>query len=615
MIMAIAILAVSFSTNAATITLNVDDPSRVEVQVQYEPVTLEAGVDTQFEIEDYTSIYIVAKDGNFLKSVTRRGSYAEQVYNMSSCSLYCNTASDYEGVVWDIVSCNADDARDAEVIVIADEGANISCQRSNTYSYVTLADGENKVKFMSQDEIPLTFSHNTYDKTLYQVTHNNVAVEPQGSYFYVSPQDGDTIKVTSNFPDVDVPVKFTYGEGAEGFITSVTVDGTSVTNYNDDNFTVKLGSKIVIRGNTSDYKFDSLVINGETYTNSYFYSYEFTATETEYNIEVNAHPYGTIKAYVTVDNPNNVTVYRGYSSSGDIVSLEAGVKTEVELSENNPMLSWAAASGCFIDAVSVTIDGVTSTTSSTSLRSIVEGTEISITTGVIVRDKTALVWIDDKTQAQSYCSFYGSYDRYLHSFSQLETGYNEVVFGDIDNPFQLSLYATDSSITPAVYQNDNAVEYKYGYNVTFADKDVVKLFFSTATPSFYNVTFETSGDVSAVSCTKDIISTVEAWQDGFSVLQGTQIDIAGSNIAVEVNGVAVTADENSKYTFTVGQDTNVKITGDSSGIEGISTGVESKDNNVYNLQGILIKKNATDDEISSLAKGMYIINGKKVFRK
>ncbi len=612
----IAVLAISFSTEAATITINVDDPSRVDVQIQYEPVTLEAGVDTKFEIEDYTSIYIVAKEGNFLKSVTRRGSYAEQVYNMNSCSMYCSTAADYDGITWDIVSCNADEARDAEVIIRVDEAANVSCQRSNTYSYVTLEDGvDNKVKFMSQDEVPLQFSHVSWGKSLYKVTHNGTAVEAQGSYFYVYPADGDVIEVTSNFPDVEVPVKFSYGEGAEGFITSVLVDDESVSNFNEENFTVKLGQKVTIYGDTQNFMFDSLVINGETYTSSYFYSYEFTVTETEYDIVVNAHKYGTIKAYVTVDNTDNVTVYRGYSSRGDVIALEAGVKTEVELSENNPYISWTAASGCFIERVSVTVNGITEDrTGSSSLSNIAEGTEISITTGVIERNMSAVVWIDDKSLADYSGSFYGSYDRYLHTFNQLTSGYNTISFADIDNPFYFGAYGStfDSFV---VYQNDAVVEYRYGYNITFADKDVVKIFFATATPSFYNVTFETEGDVSKVSCVKDIITEVAEWQNGFSTLQGTQVELSGEGIEVSVNDAAVVAGEDGKYTFVVNEDTKVKVVNELSGVATIGIDSELKDNNVYNLQGILIMKNATAEQVSSLAKGMYIINGKKVLRK
>lgn len=609
----VAVVAIAFSSNAATVSFNVDDTARVEVQIAYNPVKLTPGVDTSFEIEDYTSISIAVKDGNFLKSVTRRGSYEEQIYNMNSCYIYCSLASDFDGIIWDIVSIDADGARDAEVTVEVDEAANVSCQRSNTYSYVTLQDGENKVKFMSEDEVPLIFSHNTYGKKLYSVTLNGVAVEANGSYFEVSPQNGDKIVVTSNFPDVDVPVKFIYAEGAENFITRVTVDGTSVSNFNEENFTVKLGSTITIYGDTQNYKFDSLVINGESYTTSYFYSYEFTVAEENYEIEVNAHPYGTITAYITVDDVNNVTVYRGYSSNNDVITLESGVKTAVELSENDPLVSWVASSGCYIESVTLTTEGGSvDYTSYSSLSNIAEGAEISITTGIIERSKTAVVWIEDKSLVDYSGSFYGSYDRYLHSWDGLQTGYNIIDFADIDNPFYFGAYGSTFT-SPAVYQNDEVVESRYGYNITFADKDVVKIYFSTTTPALYNVTFIAEGEMDDVECVKDHIVNVDAWKDGFSALQGTQVALSlpEGTLEVTVDGNVVAADENGKYKFIVDKDTEVTVVKDSSGVENVAVS-ETADRNVYNLQGICIVKDATDEQIKNLPAGLYIVNGEKI---
>ena len=49
-----------------------------------------------------------------------------------------------------------------------------------------------------------------------------------------------------------------------------------------------------------------------------------------------------------------------------------------------------------------------------------------------------------------------------------------------------------------------------------------------------------------------------------------------------------------------------------------SVAVDSEDarlKDVYNMQGILLKCNATEDDIHSLAPGLYIIRGKKVLVK
>ncbi len=599
---------ISFHANAATVTINVDDPNRVDVQIAYVSQELVAG-DNQFTVSDYTSISITAKDGNFLTSVQRRGSYSESVYNMTSCNLYVYYATDYDGVIWDVTSCNADEARDAEVVIIVDDASVVSCQRNNSYTYVNLANGENKVKFMSSAEVPLTFSHNAYGSTLYKVTHNGTDAEAQGSRFVVYPQNGDTIIVSANYPDVDVPIKFSYGEGAEGFITSLAVNGTTITDFSNDNFSVKLGSKVTIHGNTQDYKFDSMTINGSAI--SYFYgSYEFTATEESYEIVVNAHKYATFNTYITVDKAENVSVSIG--NSYNTVMLESGVKTTVEVNENNPYIYWTASAGCFITSITVIQgDAVYDYTGSSSI-SATDGMEIKITTGEINRDKTAIIWIDDISLADYGGSFYGSYDRYLYSFSSLQSGYNTIEFFDNDNPFYMTFYGSTIS-SPVVYQNDVTVTGNYG-NYTFADNDVIKVFLGTTEPASYNVSFTIeTGNAEYVNVIRDIIKEVADWQNGFSTLQGTQVTISkedGHSLGVALDENNLTPDENGNFIFTVNQDTNVKLYIDSSdSVEMIMTDQVS---NVYNLQGILVLKNASNKQVSDLPTGLYIINGKKV---
>lgn len=616
-VMAIAMLAFATQANAATITLNVDDASRVEVKVDNVTVELQSGVDKSVEINDGSYVEIRGTEGNWLSSVQRRGSYFEPVY-YNTFSQYISSASDFDGVIWDVESVSLDESRDGEVTInVVDDASVVACELNNTGTSVELVNGENKVKYISTGdlcELPITIRHKYYEN-LYKVTLNGVPVEAENGSFYVTPTSNeDVIEVTANFPDIDVPVSFAYSEGAEGYITGVYVDDEVVTNYNDENFTVKLGAEVTIYFDRNNYMLDSFVVNGESV--SVYSSYTFTVTnETGYNIEVNAHLYGTITAYVTVDDINNVTVYRGYSSSGDVVALESGVKTAVELSENNPLLSWKVASGCYIESVKViTESGEEDKTGSSFLSNVAAGTEIVITTGVIVRDQTAILWIDDKSLASNGGAFQIESDRYLFSFDQLATGYNTVNFSVADNPFNFGAYG----LYPVVYQNDAVIDDYYDsgrYYITFADGDVVKAFFATATPATYGVAFEVAENVPAITCKKDIITEVADWQSGFSALQGTQVDlVAESAVNVTVNGNAVTAGEGNTYTFTVDAETTVKIDADDNAIDGIEVDAVS-DNNVYNLQGILVVKNATAEQIDALPAGMYIINGKKVVLK
>lgn len=51
---------------------------------------------------------------------------------------------------------------------------------------------------------------------------------------------------------------------------------------------------------------------------------------------------------------------------------------------------------------------------------------------------------------------------------------------------------------------------------------------------------------------------------------------------------------------------------DYAGIQGIECDVNACPNSIYNLQGVCLKQNATDDDVKSLNPGLYIIGGKKV---
>ena len=57
---------------------------------------------------------------------------------------------------------------------------------------------------------------------------------------------------------------------------------------------------------------------------------------------------------------------------------------------------------------------------------------------------------------------------------------------------------------------------------------------------------------------------------------------------------------------------NINLDGNATGIENIEQN-QADIYDIYNLQGQLIRKNATS--LNGLAKGIYIVNGKKVMVK
>ena len=96
-------------------------------------------------------------------------------------------------------------------------------------------------------------------------------------------------------------------------------------------------------------------------------------------------------------------------------------------------------------------------------------------------------------------------------------------------------------------------------------------------------------------------------------MKDTQVGItidSTSSAQVVVDGEAVNIDENGVYNIVITKDTEIVIDNTNS-IESIA-GNEATDNNVYNLQGILVIKNASAEQINALPAGLYIVNGKKV---
>lgn len=604
---------IAFTANAASVTINIDDPSRVKVSVNGTEATDLVQGDNVIELTGSygNSVSIEAKENFFLEKVVRKSSGAEEpIRNLTSCYLYVSSSE--EGETWTVTTVNADDMRDGSCMIYVDDASKVKVQRSGSYTDVALTSGEwTTVKYSKTLESQLTIGSTDYSTPLYSVTQNDNAVDPQyGSTWNITPADNDKIKILANYPDESVALKFVYEtDEAKDFISGVKVNDADVTNYNDEDFTVKLGSKVEISGNTTDYKLESFKVNDNT--TSFYGSYRFTVTAAT-TIYVDAHKYGTVKANLNIDNPDYVTVYKGYSYENVTIELKEG-DNPIEVNENNTLICISPNSGCSVISIS---DGSDTqyTVDYTGMYKIylTEGMNLTVKTGAITRDKKAVVYVDDISKAP----FVHKITRHDKSEFDLKDGYNEVDFYDGDNPFMLSFYA-DVSISPYVYKNEEILAPKYEggsyYETTFVDGDIIKVFLA-AEPKTCNVTFDVTGSAENAIVTRDLIKTVENWSAGFSTLQATQVSMTavdGYTLEVSVDGKAVTADEDGNFTFTVDADTKVSVNiKTASGIKDVYTG-KAVNNDVYNLQGVLLIKNATAGQKDNLPAGIYIINGKK----
>lgn len=511
---------------------------------------------------------------------------------------------------WIVTTCPLDDVRTASCKVIVDDASKVTLGFSGTYTTYALKDGENDVKFVPEVESTFAISAKDNSVSLYSVKKNSEPVSPQYGTYRIDVVNGDKIEIQANYPDEDYSVKFNFCEKAEGFITKVQVNGVEVKNFMDDNFTVKAGSQVSITGNTNDYSLESFKVNGSDV--DFYGSYSFMVTGPT-NVDIVAHKYGNISAVLDIDDASHVTVYKGYSYYGTSVEVKTG-KNTIEVPESTPVIAIKANDGYTLVSVSDgTTDFVERDGNSEVNVKVTDAMNITVKTAELVRDKNAVVYVEDAS-VPSYMRFM----RKDYTTIDLATGYNHIPFYDGDLPFSSSFYGTS---TLNVYKNDELVEPQYtgatSYTLNVEDNDVVKFFF-TKTPAIAKATVTVEGDAKELTAVKDQIKEVADFTNPIPCLEDTELSFSVSDKSsvksFTMNGTAVTPQEDGTYKVIITADSDIKVElGIASGIKSI-TGSENKANNVYTTDGVLVIKNATRSQIDGLAKGIYIINGKKIIR-
>lgn len=608
LIMLLSVIAPQ-AADAFSITLNVDDASRINVFLNgYQDLV---NGDNVFEVKDGDYLSITTQNNAGLVSVMN-GDKAVKLDSYSSFNLKL-TESEYAGAKLMIKTATLDEMRTASCKVTVDDPSKVTLRLSRTFTTVQLKSGENEVKFIPGTESTFTISPQSYDTPLYKVTRNSVAAEAEwGSYTLKNVAEGDVIDIQANYPDIDCAVKFNVNAEGVGFIKSVTVNGNEVTNYLDDNFTVKCGSTISITRNSEDYKLESFKVNGEDKTSDFYEdSYNIFVTDAT-TLDITAEKYATFKATVDIDDVSHATVYKGYSYYDDAFDMKNG-KNEIEVSEKQPLISLVAKDGYYFTSVN---DGTTEYTDQSTSEinvDVTDGMVLKVVTAAIVRDKKALVYVDDRSATSSMVFSRGDYNKI-----EIGTGYNELEFYKGDNPFSVTVYAN----TKKVYKNDVAVDPTYSggsyFRFSLEDGDVVKMFF-TKTPAMVKADITANGGAENLSVVKDRIQPVADFSAGISCLEDTELAFAakeGYSIkALTVDGTAATAEADGTYKVVVKADANIVVDlQTASGISSVTNADACRTANVYNANGVLVLKNATPEQTAKLAKGLYIINGKKVVR-
>ena len=601
------VIIASLKANAFNITVNVDDASRVSLYLGSSKQTLTDG-DNVLDVKTGDRLYFSANTGYVLKSVMN-GTTAETISSLTSCMIGLDEAT-HTDAKWIVTTCPLDDVRTASCKVTVDDASKVTLGFSGTYTTYALKDGENDVKFVPEVESTFAISAKDNSVSLYSVKKNSEPVSPQYGTYRIDVVNGDKIEIQANYPNEDYSVKFNLSEKAEGFITKVQVNGVEVKNFMDDNFTVKAGSQVSITGNTNDYSLESFKVNGSDV--DFYGSYSFMVTGPT-NVDIVAHKYGNLSAVLDIDDASHVTVYKGYSYYGNSVEVKTG-KNTIEVPESTPVIAIKANDGYTLVSVSDgTTDFVERDGNSEVNVKVTDAMNITVKTAELVRDKNAVVYVEDAS-VPSYMRFM----RKDYTTIDLATGYNHIPFYDGDLPFSSSFYGTS---TLNVYKNDELVEPQYtgatSYTLNVEDNDVVKFFF-TKTPAIAKATVTVKGDAKELTAVKDQIKEVADFTNPISCLEDTELSFSVSDKSsvksFTMNGTAVTPQEDGTYKIIITADSDIKVElGVASGIKSV-TGSENKANNVYTTDGVLVIKNATRSQIDGLAKGIYIINGKKIIR-
>lgn len=244
---------------------------------------------------------------------------------------------------------------------------------------------------------------------------------------------------------------------------------------------------------------------------------------------------------------------------------------------------------------------------------VTDGMMVTVKTTELVRDKTVMIYVDDAERPSKIFL-----KRKDYTMIDLATGYTSVAYYAGDLPLTAAFYGVTSM---CLYKNDELVSPDYDgsttYTLTPEDMDVLKVFF-TKTPSNVMTNIKVTGNAEELVVLKDRIVPVTDFSQSIMALEDTEISFRASgaskikSLKYGMNAVEPQEDGTYRVVLTVDSDINVEV-GVASGIENVMP-TDEEANNVYTMDGILVMKNASRSQIDGLAKGMYIINGKKLIR-
>lgn len=602
------IYTITTAEKEPTILVIKADPETVYMTYMEQEYGAEQQVDGAWRIvepELYSSIYVYAKENYMLSSIINPNG-GEELWSLMQTA-YINTYNLKSGEnVYTVEAVDLSKSRTDFVTVTVDgDVSKVALQRNMTGS-VTLTDGTNEVWYDPKTEVPFTISSANYSISLYKVTLNGNTVAPQGSSWSVEPQNGDEIVIYTEFPDKDVPVKFNFvNEGTEAAISAVMVNDEAVpaSEWSKDNFTVKLGSNLSV-AYSNLFNISAVTVNGE---NASTWSYSTTVkNEDGYEFNITATKKATIKYTLVCNDPEQIQVEYGYNNPQTLT----GTSTELEVVDGDyTPLRILPANGYVITKVESDKMGDL-TNNRTNIR-ITETQTITVTSEKFIRPFTGTIYLAPAEWLSTNLTL-GQYTD-TRSEMALKEGYNFFEFAESDKPFTIGAY---SGPNMTVYLNGNVITPTYGTYEdlrNYEEGDIIKIYPEPVAP--YPVKVEIEDGIKDCAIIHDFYNFVEE-SGQFTVLPGTIIMFSymgDTEIDIKSNGVEVPVDETYGCpALYVQEPVNITITKkEQNSIHDILSG-KNTCNDVYNMQGILVKRAATADDINALPAGLYIVGNKKI---
>lgn len=597
---------------AGNATFNFDDPSRIDLLINEQPYTgkLVAGEN----LIECSSYRIIAKPGFILDKVleTYEG-YIDDPVRISDNS--CFSPCFYDKYI-KVFTKVAAEAQTGSFVLNVDKASAVTLSVTETGRTIDLVDGDNTIKYDPTTEKQLkVYSSLTAQLPLYSVTAPNSpgSIAKSGNIYFINLPCTGPVEVVSQYPQEDHYINFTFDEGSAGFVKKVTKDTPSgeELEMKDNKVKVNAGTVVYIHGNIDDYDINSFTVNNEA--KEFENPYRLIVLQSDFNIGISAKSLTEVPVYIDVNDASMVKAYYGSTMyPGDEIVLKNG-ENEVNININKNVMFFASSNPALYKIVSVKVDGE-------ELEPLYDGRvqtdylyggeKITVVMETRERNLQAVVFVDDAEKLNwNMTSVLGQPFALTH-------GYNYIKFCAEDNPFMLKggstpiyVYIDDNDVTPA----------ESGYMFNLSEWAVLKIYAATENePNFHILTFAEEG-FDKVKVVADEIKTISQ-RVGYEYLEGTKVEITPVDETIKgvsVDGIALTADSDNKFTFTVAGPHNVTFSTtpaapgqDDAGVEGIYD-ESPRSLVIFNLQG----QRVPAADLESLPAGIFVVNGKKVLIK